>query len=1032
MRSAACLLFCLAAFGQELPLRIYTTADGLAGNTIDRIVRDSRGYLWFCTREGISHFDGYQFRNFGVDQGLPGPDFDLVETPSGDYFVGTGDGIARFRPADPDSHFTVLRLAGPVRHPIQSLAVDPAGGLWVGTTAGLYHLDPPHPPAIREWRLRPVDIGLPNQTFEDGSVEALLVDRSGTLWAGTRSGLYRRFPNGQSEGTHGGLPHPDVTALLQDREGRLWAGTQRGVCQILPDQSLAGRRPQDVCPAVPGTAGAVIHSLQQSSDDVLWAGSDGLLMSWIPGADGVSRYTARNGLPGEGTPILSMAEDLAGNLWAGGFGAIRIAKGGFRTYSERDGLDSGFIVSLLEDRSGRLWAVSNGAHGRVFNRFDGGKFQPVRPNVPRGIAWGWGAGQITLQARGGDWWVPTAMGVFRFPKLFDLHPAGAARPSAAYEPANSVYAVFEDSRGGVWMSIQILAAPDGPTRANGLARWDPASGKLRHFLDSDNVPQALATSFAEDRAGAVWIGLSTGSLLRYADGRFRVLPPPNGGTWVEALHVDRSGRLWVANRNGAASIDPMAPESPPVIYSTKVGLETNNVKCIVEDLAGRIYLATGHGVDRISLAPGAPSRIRHYTTADGLARGELVAAFCDRQGTLWFGTREGLSRLDPEPERPASPPPIFITGLRVRGAPRPASVLGESDLHGIQLAPDQNQVELEFVSLRFGTGETLRYQYRLMGRDPNWIPAGEQRTVTYASLAPGGYQWQVRALTADGVASERAATIGFTILPHIWQRWWSQLLAAVFACAILYSLYRYRLTRLLEMERLRTRIATDLHDDIGSTLSQIAILSEVAQRHPSGESREQPLVDIAGLSRELVDSMSDIVWAIDPELDRLDDLTHRMRRFAGDLFSYNGVRVRFQAPGGEKNPRVDADIRRQVYLIFKESLHNSARHSGCSEVDIRLQMDGGWLELALADNGKGFDLARVGCGHGLASMAHRAKLLGGELAVETAPGRGAALKLRVPVGRSPVTSWRTFPHKWVGHGWRLGHSRPRNPYPFVR
>jgi signal transduction histidine kinase len=183
------------------------------------------------------------------------------------------------------------------------------------------------------------------------------------------------------------------------------------------------------------------------------------------------------------------------------------------------------------------------------------------------------------------------------------------------------------------------------------------------------------------------------------------------------------------------------------------------------------------------------------------------------------------------------------------------------------------------------------------------------------------------------------------------------------------------------------------------------------------------LVDIAGLSRELVDSMSDIVWAIDPEQDRLDDLTHRMRRFAGDLFSYNGVQVRFQAPGGEKNPRVDADVRRQVFLIFKESLHNSARHSGCSEVDIRLQLDGGWLELALADNGQGFDPARARCGHGLASMAQRAKQLGGALAVETAPGRGAALALRVPMGRSSGAPWKRYPHKWAGFVWRMFRDR---------
>ena len=207
-------------------------------------MRDSRGYLWFCTREGISRFDGYQFRNFGADQGLPAPDNDLVETPSGDYFVATGEGIARFRPTDPNPRFTVFRTTGPLRRPIQALAADPAGGLWVGTTSGLYHLDPPAPPATREWRLRLVDIGLPSRNFDDTSVQALLVDRTGTLWVGARSGLYRRFPNGLSEGTHGGAPHPDVTALRQDREGRLWAGTRQGVCRILSDRSIAGKPTQ--------------------------------------------------------------------------------------------------------------------------------------------------------------------------------------------------------------------------------------------------------------------------------------------------------------------------------------------------------------------------------------------------------------------------------------------------------------------------------------------------------------------------------------------------------------------------------------------------------------------------------------------------------------------------------------------------------------------------------------------------------------------------------------------------------------------
>ncbi len=1014
MRPAAGVLFCLAALGEQLPVRVYTTAEGLAGNTIDRIVRDSRGYLWFCTREGISRFDGYRFQNFGIEQGLPVLDTDMVETPAGDYWIATGDGIARFRPSDPHPHFTMFRPADPQAHRIEALAADPSGGVWAGTTAGLYHLDPPQPSATG-CCLRPVDIGLPGQNFGDRSVEVLLVDRSGTLWIGARSGLYRRFADGHSERTVGGPPYPDVRALVEDRDGRLWAGTERGVCRILPGASLAGRRFPEVCAAVPGLDG-VVHFLHQSADGRLWAGSNGLLSAWVPEKPDVVHYNARNGLPGEGTEMLAAAEDLAGNLWVGGFGAIRIAKGGFRTYSEQDGLDSGFIGSIFEDRAGNLCVVSAGANGRIVNRFGSGRFHPVRPGVPRGTAWGWGAGQIMLQTRSREWWIPTAAGVFRFPPPADFQKLARTAPLAAYEAPNSVYAIFEDSGGGVWISSQILAAANGPTKANGLARWDPATGILRHYSESDGVPsQGLATAFAEDRAGAVWIALSTGSLLRYANGNFRTLPPPAGReTWVNALQTDHLGRLWVGTKYGATVVDPAAPKWRPATYTTADGLATNDVKSIVEDLQGRIYLATGHGVDRLSFSAGGPLRIRHYTTEDGLARGELRAAFRDRAGVLWFGTREGLSRLEPEVERPAAPPPVFVTGLRVRGTPRPVPALGESDLRGIQLTTDQNQVELEFVSLRFGAGETLRYRYRLESRDADWSAPTEERTVTYANLAPGDYRWQVLALNADGVASARPASVAFTILPPIWQRWWLRLMALMVACAILYTLYRYRLSRLLEMERLRTRIATDLHDDIGSTLSQIAILSEVAQRRPAGDAYGEPLEDIAGLSRELVDSMSDIVWAIDPEQDRLDDLTHRMRRFAGDLFSYNGVRVRFHAPGSEPNVHIDADIRRQVFLIFKEGLHNIARHSASNEVDIRLRLAGGWLELDLIDNGRGFDPAGVRRGHGLASMAQRAGQLGGTLAVEAAPAKGAALQLRVPLARRSAAWWKTIPHKWIG------------------
>jgi ligand-binding sensor domain-containing protein/two-component sensor histidine kinase len=1005
------LILCLAALrAEQLPVRIYTTADGLAGNTIDRIVTDSHGFLWFCTREGLSRFDGYQFYNFGVVQGLPAGANDLLEAADGDYWIATRNGLARFHPASPQPRFEILLPRDPKARVVFALAADPAGGIWVGTQGGLYHLDR----TSGEWQLRLVDAGMTGRDWEDTFVDALLVDRSGALWAGTMNGLYHRFPDGRWEHNQGGRPQAVVTALLQDRQGRLWAGTRRGLCRISAGRGLAGRPLEDTCTAKRELAGEPIESLFESSDGALWAATPNGLAVYriLNGRESFERYTSGNGLPGSGG-ILSLGEDRAGNLWMGAQGAIRVAKGGLRTYTRQDGLDSANIRSIVETQAGQLCVVSacTGAEAKPLNCYDGRKFIAIRPHVPSAIQdWGWSKGHLALQARSGEWWVPTGKGVFRFAPLSTAVALERARPKAVYALGESVYAIFEDARGAIWISTQIPAVTGG-VRANGLARWDPSRGVLERYPAGDPISgDVLATAFAEDRAGNVWIGLNTGGILRYREGGFQTIPS-GARPWVMALHADRQNRLWVAGNQGVTRIDDPAAAKPHMVdYTVANGLSSNLVVSITEDLLGRIYLATGHGVDCIY--PGDVPHVRHYTNSEGLARGGVMAAFCDRQGVLWFGTREGLSRLEPEPERPQSPPPVRISGLRVRGAPFPISALGETSLMGIELPADRNQLELEFVGLGFGAGGDLHYQYRLDATDLDWSRDTGQRTVNYANLSPGGYRWQVRALTSDGVASA-PATVAFTVLAPVWQRWWMRLLMLLGFSGLLYSVYRYRMARLLELERLRTRIATDLHDDIGSSLSQIALLSEVAQRRPAAEQRAEPLAEIANLSRELVDSMSDIVWAIDPEQDRLGDLSHRMRRFASDLFSRNGSQVRIDLPEEDQNPHIGAHIRRHVFLIFKESLHNAARHSCCTEVDLKLRLAGGWLELSIADDGRGFDLGNAGRGHGLTSMRRRAGLLGGDLAVESAPGCGTKVRLRAPLGRQSAPFWKRSPHKWV-------------------
>jgi signal transduction histidine kinase len=209
--------------------------------------------------------------------------------------------------------------------------------------------------------------------------------------------------------------------------------------------------------------------------------------------------------------------------------------------------------------------------------------------------------------------------------------------------------------------------------------------------------------------------------------------------------------------------------------------------------------------------------------------------------------------------------------------------------------------------------------------------------------------------------------------------------------------YRVRVARLVGVERVRSRIATDLHDDIGASLSQIAILAEVARARagepPDGANTSDPLDRIAETSRTLVDSMSDIVWAINPEVDSLDDLVNRMRRFIEDTIGSADVEVVFTAPDPAHTVRLGADVRREVFLILKESVNNIAKHARCRTATITLAVDRRRLCLEIADDGRGFDPDARTDGNGVASMRRRIAALGGRLTLETGLGRGTRIRL---------------------------------------
>ncbi|HZE73422.1 MAG TPA: two-component regulator propeller domain-containing protein [Pyrinomonadaceae bacterium] len=1336
------LLACAAVVsGEHLPIRSYTTADGLARDHIVRIKQDSRGFLWFCTSEGLSRYDGYHFVSYGTEQGLPNRIVnDLLETREGVYWIATNGGMAIFNPAiivgqesATQSHFTAF----PINQNERTLAVNKviegrSGAIWCATDKGLYRIIQ----ANHDWQSEFIDFGM--GPFGSGVIRDLKEDAEGALWVAADDGLYRRDSQGNiiRFATGDGLPSDVVRAVIQDGEGQFWAGTNKGLCRFVlaPDNvHLLVRR---IYTTADGLLNDSIGCLLLTTGGQVWVGTGVGLNRWESGAaQGVSTfqgYTTQNGLLDNA--ITTLSEDRDGNVWLGteAGGAAKIAHSGFTSYRMAEGLSSDRIGCILEDRDGNL-RVAAANPDAFLNRFDGRHFASSNTRLPNGAAYSWGWYQTVFQDHDRDWWVATANGIYRYASDRKGDPAMSLPPKAVYRKkdgltTDEVFRIFEDSRGDVWFGT--LGDPVAT-----LGRWERSSESFhRYSPKQDGVLSSAPTAFAEDRNGDVWIGFYSGGLVRYRAGSFRAFVDDNilSSGFIRGLYLDSKGRLWISTADGGLirTDDPTGDNPQFVSFTTAQGLSSNQVTSVVEDKEGRLYIGTGRGLDQLDIETG---HLKHYTTADGLSDSFVNVSYRDRSGALWFGTLRGLSRLIPQPDPHVSAPHIFISGLRAGNGPYQVADLGVADVVGLELAANDNRLEVDFVSIGLGPGEGIKYQYRLEGADQDWSPLTDHRSVNYAHLAPGRYKFLVRAVNSTGGLSPQPASISFRVLPPIWRRWWFVALALFFLGSALFALDRYRASRtrelrtalalsekltteligqrtelslanrtlalefevtrilaeaatpgdaapkilqticestgweigalwyvesraeqlrcaelwhrpeavapefedltrssvfqpgvglpgrvwesgkpiwitelasdrnfprlavavgdglksafgfpillgsevigvseffsrqtrqredellgmlsviggqigqlierrraeealresedrfrtlaetasdpiitidqasnivfvntatekvfgyklaemvgneltmlmpdylrelhragfrryfetgqkhvsweavelpglhksgrqiplevsfgefntngkryftgiarditerkraaaalqrsreerLRELETVRQRIATDLHDDIGSSLTQISILSEVVQSSmaPDNTRAAKPLSLIANASRELIDAMSDIVWAINPQKDHLSDLTQRMRRFASDVFTARNVQFHFQVPAGDHDIPLGANIRREVFLVFKESVNNMIKHSRLTNAEIEFRVDDAQLALTMSDNGKGFDPSVESDGHGLMSMRERSQAIGGRIEFVSQQGRGTTIKLTVP------------------------------------
>jgi ligand-binding sensor domain-containing protein/signal transduction histidine kinase len=1011
------LLLLVAGFlhAEQLPIKAYTSAEGLAHNHINRIRQDSRGYLWFCTDGGLTRFDGHDFASYTTQDGIPHAWInDLLIGRDNTYWVATDRGIAQFSPtgvspraidANPrSSHLPMFVAVGPEtgdggERRVNALAEDTDGSILCATYAGLYRLQR----AGSGWSFHAIEMGLRKEIREGELVNNLSPSRQGGWWIAARYGLFHLSTKGKSEQVTSvqGLLDRFVEAVSEDRNGILWAGTRTaGLCAVRRTSISPGWTMERCYSVADGLPDNDVRSILQLHDGTLWIGTASGLSEAHPTSRGLRfrNYTVDNGL--SDSHILKLAEDAEGNLWIGTAvsGVMKLIRQGFDSFDSRNGFLSAMNhESIFETIGGELSIVSEVRGKIVVQILDRGRFRRIDPALP--IVRGGNPGRSgSFQDQIGEWWIGTGQGLFRFSRVGLARDLGQARLRGVYTTSagfagDNIDVLYEDSRGDVWISTNSASA-------HSLNRWQRSSNMLRDYTQAlPLLKQKRASAFGEDTSGNIWIGLiDDGGIVRYRHGQFQAVAAPQRAFsgLVRAIYPDRSGRMWVAtSRSGLVRIDGANLDGPHLQpYTLAEGLSSNDVYCITQDEFGQIYVGTSSGVDRLDPASGL---IRRFTIADGLAQGAVVLARRDRIGALWFVTNKGVSRLIPAHIQPPSEPRVLIHRLRILGEPYPISELGETALSGIVISPERNTIQMDFSAPDFRLGSPVQYQYRLEGASLGWGPLSSEHSVHFANLAPGDYRFLVRAVASHVVGP--SASVSFRVVPPFWRQWWFLNGASILTAAALYVLHQMRLRRAMEIERVRTRIATDLHDDIGSSLSQIAILSEVVGQSFDGHHRaeREVLSRIAGTSRELIQSMSDIVWAINPEKDHLRDLSLRMRRFASDMLTARCIDFTFRAPGPEQDIRVGADFRRHVFLIFKESVNNIVEHSGCSRAFIDFALEKHSLVLRIQDNGKGLDLSECETGHGLASMRARAGILRGALEVRS--GQGTEVCLRVPLGR---------------------------------
>lgn len=1008
-----------ASSAQNFTFNRFSTEDGigLLSNLVSSVYQDEKGFIWVGTANGLQRFDGRKFIQFSTSKAGSErmPDarvYQVIPADSGKLLLAY-TGTREFGLFDP-SYFTYRTIKLEVKSAIPAGAGyfvwrDAAGGIYLNVSgfgilqynnkANAFVQNDPFP-VPRGWEITLSGI------YEDV--------HKNQVWIGTDSGLCIYDRRSKSMWTRDNNPRrlavlnnpllkQPVSTIYIDREKKIWLfGREKSLgakqWKICLDSSGNYTLPSD-------TAGLNIGAPRYAELNHIYETKNGNL--WLYGMEALYNYNnelkrfqyhksaiGSDNINISYENIYQVTEDKDGGIWVATDQGLYFTALGTATYSVVNLIfdntkTSTYITDILELPNSEYWLTSWGNGVKSINR----NFERIDNSV------------------------------------YNQLPPATWTPEAKSQTKNAWCMARESANGNVWIGC-----------SGGIILVHNPELKTTRYLNPPEFNHAAIRYITEDKNGAIWFGTEEGKLIRFAQGEFKIIL--DLGTTIYKVFIDRQGLIWLSTQEkgfyavhpqtgdviqhytkhdgpnslfsntgndieqlndsiivlGAGSLNFINKKRQTVeVVSYSDGLPSNTVARLRMDENGFLWIITANGLSRYN---PINHRIMPYGKKDGIVLGEKTSAADLKlsNGYLMFAGSNALIMFHPSVYSiNTTPPPVTITDFKIFNEFQPIDSIMQ---HGeVRLQNNQNSFSIFFASLSYIQRDRLTYYYRLEGLDNEWIKADKSSFVNYSLLPPGKYTFEVYCENIEGLRSKTTTALSIFIKPPFWSTKWFISTVLFFIALIIYALHDMRVQRLLAVEKLRTRVARDLHDDMGSTLSTINILSAMAKSKMNSDAIKttEYLAKITDNSQRMMDAMDDIVWSIKPSNDSMQKIVARMREFATNVLEPKDIELEFDIDEQVYDIKLDMEARRDFFLVFKEAVNNAAKYSKADRVLLKVGVSNKVLMLMVKDDGVGFDVAKADGGNGLGNMQKRAEAMNGKVAIESRAGEGTEVVVKVPI-----------------------------------